>query len=254
MTYQIVDWDKHYENNRTREMKHMAWVPMPNRQDNDGYTELLDHANGASHFGAWCALVEVASRCVTRGTLLRDSGKAHDSISLERITRIPVNVWNEVFPRLLSIGWISNCDTSQEGAPEPQEGAPEPQEGAEIPQDSTPLGNEGKKEQKELYAEGVSMTKPEHSALIAQYGERVVKLAIEKVAAQQIKTDKKYKRPRGAILQWGIRAALEEIKKTGGEMKREAPSAPVCPECKTPLERDHGYWSCKTHGRREDIE
>ncbi len=110
----------------------MDWVPMPNKQDGDGYTELLDHPNGAAHFGAWCALLEVASRRHVgdgprvdararresakydatehpygRGILMRENGEPYDAKSLERITRIPVSVWEEVLPRLVSIGWIT---------------------------------------------------------------------------------------------------------------------------------------------------
>jgi hypothetical protein len=107
-------------------------------------------------------------------------------------------------------------------------------------------------EPKVAYAEGVRMTKAEYSALVFKYDERTVKLAIEKVAAQQIKTGKSYKSPRGAILQWGLRAALEELKKT--PMSRTAKPNPACPECGVELERDFGYWTCKTHGRREDVE
>jgi len=126
--YAIRDWDKHFENNRTRELKRMAWVPMPNRMDGDGYTELLDHPHGAAHFGAWCALVEVASRCDPRGTLLRDcsqeGAKPHTPASLARITRIPVEIWKEVLPRLVNIGWITTSEIPQEGAVlESQEGA-----------------------------------------------------------------------------------------------------------------------------------
>jgi hypothetical protein len=109
-----------------------------------------------------------------------------------------------------------------------------------------------KEKEKDSYAEGVRMTKAEHSALVAHYGEPVVRLAIDKVAAQQIKTGKAYKSPRGAILQWGIRAALEEIKKNGG-IKREAPANPKCDVCGKLCERDHGYWSCTEHGRREEL-
>ena len=113
---EIVDWDKHYENNRTRELKRMAWVPMPNRHDGDGYTQLLDHLNGAAHFGAWCALVEVASRCDVRGTLLRDGAVPHDESSLARMTRIPAKIWEEALPRLLNIGWIKGYGIPHEGA------------------------------------------------------------------------------------------------------------------------------------------
>lgn len=130
---EIVDWGKHYENYRTRELKVMTWVPMPNRHDGDGYTLLLDHQHGASHFGAWCALVELASRCKNgtasvpsagkyrdsarydasdhpfgRGLLMRENGEPHNEKTLERITRIPEAVWKEVIPRLISIGWIRN--------------------------------------------------------------------------------------------------------------------------------------------------
>ena len=49
----VRDWDALYENNRTRGYKRLGWVPIPNRMDGDGYTELVDHENGAAHLGAW---------------------------------------------------------------------------------------------------------------------------------------------------------------------------------------------------------
>jgi hypothetical protein len=45
----VRDWDAVYENNRSREYKKLKWVPIPNRMDGDGYTELVDHQNGAAH-------------------------------------------------------------------------------------------------------------------------------------------------------------------------------------------------------------
>jgi len=240
MTIEIVDWDKHYENNRTRELKKMQWVPMPIRHDGAGYRQLIDHPNGAAHFGAWCALIEVAASCDVRGTLSRNSATPLSEADLARMTGIPEKIWKEAVPRLVSIGWIKNnenpagtCDArphlvAMNGMERKKEG----------------------REEKATYAEGVQMTKTEHSALVSQYGERVVKLAIEKVAAQQIKTGKLYKSPRGAILQWGIRAALEEAKKT--PIDRSAPSSPLC-HCGKPMERDHGYWACAEHGRQDDV-
>jgi hypothetical protein len=137
MAIEIVGWGKHYENYRTRELKALAWIPLPNKHDGDGYTQLLDHPNGAAHFGAWCALVQLASRCHNgdtsvvstekhrhsakydpsehpfgRGILIRENGEGHDEASLERITRIPISIWKEVLPRLLSIGWIRNYETT----------------------------------------------------------------------------------------------------------------------------------------------
>src|SRR5205085_2332029 len=121
------DWGTRYENNRSRELKSLEWVPIPNRQDGDGYTLLVDRPNGAALFGAWIAVVQVASRCEPRGTLLRDAATAHDSSSLSRMTRIP----KEVIEQMLSVcteetKWLETL----EQYPSPQEGATIPQEGA----------------------------------------------------------------------------------------------------------------------------
>jgi len=110
MTYKIKDWDKHFENNRTRELKRLLWVPFPNKQDGDGYTELIMQKDGAAYFGSWCAICQVASKCDPRGTLLRDSKKPHDLTSLSRITRIPIKVLRPAIERLLNIGWLESYD------------------------------------------------------------------------------------------------------------------------------------------------
>lgn len=134
VVYSIADWPEHFENNRTKELRAMSWVPIPNKQDGDGYTELLDHPNGAAHFGAWVALIQVASKCDPRGTLLRDerSGvrRPHDAASLGRITRIPAAVFSEVLPRLLAIGWLIATPCTPTVYADP---AVPPQEGAVIP-------------------------------------------------------------------------------------------------------------------------
>lgn len=118
-TYSIRNWSQHFENNRTRELKELRFVILPNKHDGDGYTELLDHPNGAAHYGAWCALVQVASKCDPRGTLSRDGARPHDATSLSRLTRIPEAVFAEVLPRLVSIGWVES-DASDEASKQPQ--------------------------------------------------------------------------------------------------------------------------------------
>lgn len=127
---QIVDWNANFENNRTREMKSMAWVPIPNKMDGDGFTELVDHPQGAAHYGAWMAIVLTASRCGERGTLLRSTGKPHDSASLSRISRIPAKVFDEAIPRLEKIGWLR-----RKSLPDM-----ESHDAAEIPQASAVVG------------------------------------------------------------------------------------------------------------------
>lgn len=115
--YRIADWDAHFENNRTRELKYLNYVPIPNKMDGDGYTELLDHDDGASHFGAWCAIIQIASRCTPRGTLVRHIGTIpqggampHTSATLARISRINRSVFDSAIPRLISIGWLEDIN------------------------------------------------------------------------------------------------------------------------------------------------
>jgi hypothetical protein len=103
----VHDWDELYENNRTRNLKVLAWIPYPNRLDGDGYTELVDHANGAAHLGAWTTIIQVASRCEPRGVLVRDNGEPHTPLSLARVSRLPAEIYEEVIPRLVKIGWLT---------------------------------------------------------------------------------------------------------------------------------------------------
>src|SRR5947209_4917828 len=103
MPIRIRDWHVHFENNRSRELQRCDWVPMPNKMDGEGYTELVDHPNGAAHFGAWCAMVQIASRRKPRGHF--EQGLADLPKYLARLSRLPVAVFEEVLPRLLQMRW-----------------------------------------------------------------------------------------------------------------------------------------------------
>jgi hypothetical protein len=123
LTYRIHDWAKHYENNRTRDLKRMDWVPVPNRMDGLGYTTLLHHHNGAAHLGVWLALIEIASRQKERGTLPQEGAGA-----FSRMSHIPVELFKEALPRLVEIGWLeaeNGAEVSQNlgDGTIPQEGA-----------------------------------------------------------------------------------------------------------------------------------
>ena len=112
-TYRIVEWNTHFENNRTRELRYMEWVPIPIGMDGDGYTQLVSGQNGAANLGTWLAIVEVAARCDPRGTLLRRPVKGvrepHTAATLARISRLPEDDFKRVLPLLLTIGWIETC-------------------------------------------------------------------------------------------------------------------------------------------------
>lgn len=95
----------------------MPWVAIPTKLDGDGYTELMDHENGAAHYGAWVTMVSIAAKCAIRGTLVRDSRtdsapRPHDAGSLSRISRIPAAVFEEAIPRLIAIRWLETVDES----------------------------------------------------------------------------------------------------------------------------------------------
>lgn len=90
--YRIREWSTRYENNRSRELKTLSWVMVPNDQSSDGYSILMDREDGPQLWGAWVAILQIASRCDVRGTLMRDGAVPHDSASLSRISRIPKSI------------------------------------------------------------------------------------------------------------------------------------------------------------------
>lgn len=128
--YKIRDWNEKYENNRTRELKKLDWLPIPNKQDGDGYTLVMEHKDGAAIFGAWIACAQIASRCEPRGTLLRDGKKPHDSASISRMSRIPVKIIEAMLELVSSpdVNWLeineitTECDNPASSCDNPAEG------------------------------------------------------------------------------------------------------------------------------------
>ena len=103
----ISDWDDIFENATSRKLKRLDWVAVPNKTDGQGYMELVDHPNGAAHLGAWYAIVEAASKQKTRGNLPGISQDAGGICrALGKISQLPAEVFVEVIPRLLKIGWL----------------------------------------------------------------------------------------------------------------------------------------------------
>lgn len=136
----IKNWAANFENNRSKEIEKLLWVPIPNKLAGDSYSELVDHPNGTAHFGIWNAIVLVASKCNPRGTLVRSNGQPHAARSMSRITALSEAMFDEAIPRLIEIGWLEtitleetqvttepagNKQTPQAGAIQPQAGAGE---------------------------------------------------------------------------------------------------------------------------------
>lgn len=109
--YRIKDWAQLFENHKTRILQRLDFVLLPNKMDGMGYTELVSHEHGAAHFGAWVAMLEIASRQKPRGTL--PSLRGNTAAALAKISRLPQQLFVEVIERLLSfeIGWLEEIAT-----------------------------------------------------------------------------------------------------------------------------------------------
>jgi len=72
--YRIRDWDSNFENNRTRNRPKLGWVPVPNKHDGEGFRRIMAEADGIVIYGCWHLILQVASKCAPRGTLVRYDG------------------------------------------------------------------------------------------------------------------------------------------------------------------------------------
>lgn len=98
-TYCIQDWSRTYESDRTREVKDATWFKLSNRLDGDLYLSVIDHQDGAAHWGCWVALCMIGSRANPRGYILRDDGDPHTPETIARKTRITFHVVKEAIVR-----------------------------------------------------------------------------------------------------------------------------------------------------------
>jgi hypothetical protein len=131
--YKIKNWDTIYENNRTRGLKSMAWLPLPVKLNGDGYTLLMEMENGPALFGAFVSVLEVAASCNPRGSLIRANNTPHDPVSLARLTRINQQIITEMLIVCSQeCKWLDFIDLS-EGATIPHDGAVKSHEGAAAP-------------------------------------------------------------------------------------------------------------------------
>jgi len=107
----IPNWSEDFENNRSREYKHLRWVPVPNKHDGEGYAELLSGEHGLEDFACWVLIVQIASKCEPRnGYLVRDDGRPYDARALSIKTRAPAQAFERAIARLLEIGWLVDAD------------------------------------------------------------------------------------------------------------------------------------------------
>lgn len=72
--YRIKDWDTLFENSESRKLKHARYVCVPNKQDGKGMRRLEQHPRKVELFCAWNLILQMASKCPTRGILVDGDG------------------------------------------------------------------------------------------------------------------------------------------------------------------------------------
>jgi hypothetical protein len=123
--YQIKDWNDKYETFETRKKKTLGWVLVPNRHDSPKFARLITMPNGPAIFGVWNMILQLASRCESRGDLADSSGNAYDATDLAMTFRLPVEMVQESLDVLVKLGWLVGPEPSP--APSPaREPAPSP--------------------------------------------------------------------------------------------------------------------------------
>ncbi len=114
--YRITNWDNLYETAETRKIKFLRWIPLRNRLDDDGASELLEHKDGVAHLGLWCALLQIASSDTFKRGYLTKSGPmcriGHNVQSIARKLRTTEKLVDVAINRLLQIGWLQEVADS----------------------------------------------------------------------------------------------------------------------------------------------
>jgi hypothetical protein len=134
--YTIANWAETYETAETRKRKSLFWVLVPNAHDSLGFCSIMEREDGLEVFGAWVLILQVASKCSTRGSLTSSKGRPYSAAEIATITRAPVKSIQDALDVLVGIGWI-NADTSEQPA---EVLADPPDKAAENPEGSGGLG------------------------------------------------------------------------------------------------------------------
>jgi hypothetical protein len=257
--YRIKNWSRIYENNRTRELKKMQWVPVPVKLDGDGYSNIMQEESGqyrkdgAAIFGAWISCVEVAASCentAMRGTLIRSSGEPHTPDSLSRITRIPKATIEKMLDFCLNIcKWLEIIDL-QTGAEIPQEDAEKPHDSAApVPISSIPSIPSDKTKKK--YQTYVMLLEEEYNRMIAEWGKVFADRAIYEYDLKfpNSKTIRAHKDHNRAIRDYVNRGYICQGKIPQPEKKKEK-TAELSPEEIGPPEGFDWTKICSTIGKK----
>ncbi len=106
-TYRIKDWDRNFEVSQSRKVAAMNWVAIPNKHDGKSYRRLMKLDRAGDIYTAWMLIVQVASKCPTRG-VLADSDGPLTAEDLELKTGFSAECFELAFEALQTpgIAWV----------------------------------------------------------------------------------------------------------------------------------------------------
>lgn len=163
--YQILDWDKHFENYKSREIDQCSFVCFPNKIGL-GLSHILSMENGAAYFGIFILLAENCSRQRRpRAGYCTDTGKpdgrewSKDDIAL--MVRRPLKEVESALDILTSdkVGWIIELEQTPSNSTR------------RVPTAYPPSTLEGRKEQKERKKKIASGDASVHKSTIEHFCE-----------------------------------------------------------------------------------
>ncbi len=112
MVLRIHNWEKHYENSRTKQYGKLKAVLVPNNINNLGYLQIMNEPDGLELLGAWTFLLQIASQCEPRGTLWARSSYPHTSETLALLSRQSVDKFSRAIDFFIKLGWLEGCEES----------------------------------------------------------------------------------------------------------------------------------------------
>jgi len=120
--YRIKDWDEHFEIAQSRQYKTLSWIALPNKHDGKGFRRIAMHERATDIFAAWILILQVASKCKTRGTLI-DNKEPITSEDLSIKTGFKKEAFDIALEVLTSkkIEWIEKITISEATADRQQE-------------------------------------------------------------------------------------------------------------------------------------
>lgn len=105
--YAVAHWGIEYENNVTRKLKFLKWIPTPVNHDGLGYRVVISGKDGERILAAWYLILQVAARSPVRGVLASET-MPYEPRHLAIMTGAKSATFTEAL-RVLSepeIGWL----------------------------------------------------------------------------------------------------------------------------------------------------